>query len=236
MALKLLAYGASASAFQDYFQMGETTAQYEGKEEKPTLVMEAFCDYNLWIWHATSGFPGTYNDINIWDHSPLLESFLDGSFAREVDFDYNVGSTTFRSLFLLVDGIYPEHSRFVKTLDEAVGHSQQQYASWQESSRKDIERAFGVLKRKFQILVRPFELWFVKDIACIVKTMVMLHNMMVEQRISRDEPENSDWYEYSASLEQDDNQMDVDVDPDEEFVQRRNAEILLQRQMENQYY
>ena len=84
--------------------------------------------------------------------------------------------------------------------------------------------------------MRPFELWFVKDIACIVETMVMLHNMMVEQRISRDEPENSDWYEYSASLEQDDNQMDVDVDPDEEFVQRRNAEILLQWQMENQYY
>jgi hypothetical protein len=51
-------------------------------------------------------------------------------------------------MFLLVDGIYPKFSRFVKTVKEPVTHQQRVFASWQESARKDIERAFGVLQGK----------------------------------------------------------------------------------------
>ena len=41
--------------------------QYEGKEGKPTLVLEAFSDTNLFIWHQCFGWAGTLNDVNIWD-------------------------------------------------------------------------------------------------------------------------------------------------------------------------
>ena len=187
MGLKCLAYGVSPSAFQDYFQMGETTGrmcmkrlarvlassdeltsvflrsmsradakritqlhlekhgvdgmigsldcmhigwkncpvawqgQFSGAKGKPTIVLEAFADYNLWIWHASFGSPGTLNDINIWDRSPLLESFINGSFDNDVDFEFTIGGTVFRRLWLLTDGIYPELARFVKTIDEP-GH------------------------------------------------------------------------------------------------------------------
>ena len=125
--LKLLAYGFSPSAFQDYFQMGLTMiwkafveftrivstsedlcqdffremmkadarcvttmhlkehdiegmagsldcmhvkwkncpvawqGQYQGKEGCQTIVMKAFCDFNLWFWHAAFNFPGLLN-------------------------------------------------------------------------------------------------------------------------------------------------------------------------------
>jgi Plant transposon protein len=49
-----------------------------GKEGKPTIVLEAFADYNLWFWHHSFGWPELPNDINIWDQSSLLKSFLDG--------------------------------------------------------------------------------------------------------------------------------------------------------------
>ena len=66
--------------------------QYQGKEGCPTIVMEAFCDYNRWFWHAAFNFPELLNDINIWGQSPLRQSFIDGTFS-DLDFDF--------------DGIYP---------------------------------------------------------------------------------------------------------------------------------
>jgi hypothetical protein len=154
--------------------------QFKGKEKRPTIVLEAVCDYNLWIWHAAFGYAGSQNDINIWDQSPLLKSFIDGSFSIFVDFDFYLNDNLCNQLFLLVDGIYPEIARFAKTVDEPRGHGKEMYARWQESSRKDVERSFGVLQRKFQILKTAVEQWFLEDIGRIVKSCIILNNMMVE--------------------------------------------------------
>ena len=45
--------------------------QFQGKEGYPTIGLEPVADYNLWIWHSAFGYPGSLNDINIWDRSPL---------------------------------------------------------------------------------------------------------------------------------------------------------------------
>ena len=39
--------------------------QYAGRSESPTIILEAVADYDLWIWHAYFGMPGTNNDINV---------------------------------------------------------------------------------------------------------------------------------------------------------------------------
>ena len=56
-----------------------------GKEGRPTIVMEAGVDCDLFFWHVAFGFPGTQNDINIWDRSPLHHSIMDGSFGKNID-------------------------------------------------------------------------------------------------------------------------------------------------------
>jgi hypothetical protein len=153
MALKILGYGVAPPTFQDYFQMGITTAnvglkkfcmitsngdhlkgiyhhqmsyadsrrlsnihfyhhgvpgmlgsldcmhigwhlcpialqgQCEGKEIKPCLILEALVDYTLWLWHSCFNHPKSLNDINVLDRSLLLQQFLVGTFAEEVDFE-----------------------------------------------------------------------------------------------------------------------------------------------------
>jgi hypothetical protein len=206
--------------------------QYKGKGGDATIVMEAYADYNLWFWHVAFGFAGTLNDINIWDQSPLKEAFIDGSFHANVDFEFEIGGTVFRHLYLLADGIYPPLSRFVKTIDEAIGEKNTRYAVWQESSRKDIERAFGVLQRKFHIIVKPVELWHVDDIRDVVECCIMLHNMMVAERIARDEVETEDWYEFKLPTVP----TGEEGDPDDEFVQQQHAELDLRRRQELAYY
>jgi len=50
--------------------------QYKGKEKKPTVVLEAWADQSLWIWHCNFGSPGSLNDINILDQSPVFDKIL----------------------------------------------------------------------------------------------------------------------------------------------------------------
>jgi hypothetical protein len=38
---------------------------------------------------------GSLNDINIWDKSPLLKSFLDGSFTCNVNFQFEIDGIDF---------------------------------------------------------------------------------------------------------------------------------------------
>ena len=195
--------------------------------------MEAFADYNLWFWHHSFGWPGSLNDINIWNRSSLLKRFLDGSFADEVDFEFEIGGRVFNRLWLLVDGIYPELSRFVKTIEEPSNQKASAFAKWQEASRKDIERAFGVLQRKFHILVKKIELWYVGDIACVVNTCIMLHNMMVSHRIDNDEVETEAVYVYDGRLENDERNIApaAGLEAEQQHVDRRTAEMELHWQL-----
>ncbi len=41
--------------------------QFQGREKCASIALESVVDYNLWFWHASFGFPGTLNDINIWE-------------------------------------------------------------------------------------------------------------------------------------------------------------------------
>jgi len=83
---------------------------FQGSKRSPTIVLEAACDYNMYIWHAAFGFPGKLNDINVLNLSPLATAFLDGSLAEleAMSVQFCIGEQEFNSLYLLVDGIYPK--------------------------------------------------------------------------------------------------------------------------------
>jgi hypothetical protein len=49
---------------------------FQGGKGKPTIVLEAASDYNLWFWHVACSFPGTMNDINVWEISNLMMQFI----------------------------------------------------------------------------------------------------------------------------------------------------------------
>ncbi|KAK4724496.1 hypothetical protein R3W88_027275 [Solanum pinnatisectum] len=48
--------------------------QYAGRSGSPTIILEAVADYDLWIWHAYFGLPGTNNDINVLESSHLFSN------------------------------------------------------------------------------------------------------------------------------------------------------------------
>ena len=162
--------------------------QYKGHAGSPTIVMEAVCDYHMWFWHASYGYCGTLSDLNILDFSPFLDSLLDGSFAEleSAVVPYKINDKEFHKMYLLVDGIYPKFSRFVKTIPYPTTEAERKFSAWQEAARKDIERAFGVLQQMWQCIGRPFHQLTLKSIAIKVSCCMILHNMCMSDRVMGD--------------------------------------------------
>jgi hypothetical protein len=92
--------------------------QYTGKEKEPTIVLEAVASYDLWIWHAFFGLPGTLNDINILDQSPIFQQLQEG---EGVTVSYKVNGSQYNTGYYLTDGIYPPYSTLVQSISKPQG-------------------------------------------------------------------------------------------------------------------
>ena len=163
---------------------------YQGKENSPSVVLEGISDYHMFFWHASYGYAGTLNDKTIFDLSPFQECLLDGSFEeRERQsgvVPYRIADEEFNKMFVLVDGIYMNYSRFVKGIKIPSTNEEAKYTEWQEGVRKDIERAFGNLKTLWKFISRPIEIWNLSHIANRVTTALILHNVVVSDRVMGD--------------------------------------------------
>ncbi|BFG41560.1 hypothetical protein CerSpe_278340 [Prunus speciosa] len=115
---------------------------YSAHVHEPTIILEAVASYDLWIWHAFFGLPGSHNDINVLKQSTVFGELVEG---RAPPVNYSVNGHNYTMGYYLFDGIYPPWSTFVKTIPSPQGNKKKLFATSQEAARKDVERAFGVL-------------------------------------------------------------------------------------------
>jgi hypothetical protein len=154
---------------------------YCGKSKDATIVLEAVASEDTWIWHAFFGLPGTLNDINVLNRSPLFARLVSGDAPT---CNYKVMNNEYSMGYYLTDGIYPEWATLVKAIKEKNGvpltRKEANFTKAQEKARKDIERAFGVLQARFAIVRGPARFWDKKTLENIMKCCVILHNMILE--------------------------------------------------------
>ncbi|KAL6844872.1 hypothetical protein ACP4OV_025531 [Aristida adscensionis] len=148
-----------------------------GDHGVPTIILEAVASQDLHIWHAFFGMAGSNNDINVLNQSPLFIEAIKGEAPRV---QFSVNGRQYHTGYYLADGIYPEWAVFVKTVSAPQLEKHKVFAREQEGARKDVERAFGVLQARFNIVRRPTRLWSRKTIGKVMKACVILHNMIVE--------------------------------------------------------
>ncbi|XP_012841195.1 PREDICTED: uncharacterized protein LOC105961512 [Erythranthe guttata] len=79
--------------------------------------------------------------------------------------------------YYLTDGIYPKYATLIQTIPHPV---EKLFARKQEAVRKDVERAFGVLQIRWGITQGPVRYWSKTDLCDIMKTCIILHNMIIE--------------------------------------------------------
>nr|GEV77834.1 protein ALP1-like [Tanacetum cinerariifolium] len=121
----------------------------------PFILVEVVASQHLWIWHALLGISESNNDINAL-HQSFLFNDLKSERAPKIQFVAN--GVTFPWGYYLVDGMYLELATFVKTILKPSDddHKRIRYKKMQESERKDVKRVFGVLKKKWDMLVNPY--------------------------------------------------------------------------------
>ena len=159
--------------------------QYAGRSGSPTIILEAVADYDLWIWHAYFGLPGSNNDINVLEASHLFANLAEG-IAPPAHYviqgkEYNMG-------YYLADGIYPKWSTLVQSIHDPRGPKKKLFAMKQEGCRKDVERAFGVLQSRFAIVAGPTRFWEKKVLHDIMTACIIMHNMIIEDERDVDAP------------------------------------------------
>ncbi|GKG23829.1 ALP1-like protein, partial [Tanacetum coccineum] len=70
-------------------------------------------------------------------------------------------------------------------------HKRLRYKAMHEAARKDVERAFGVLKKTWAILATPARAYIKEKLANIMCTCIILHNMIIKDS---KEAISSEWY------------------------------------------
>uniref|UniRef100_R7W7D5 Uncharacterized protein n=1 Tax=Aegilops tauschii TaxID=37682 RepID=R7W7D5_AEGTA len=133
---------------------GKLKGQYKGHVRACTVILEAVGSQDLWIWHSFFGMVVSHNDINVLQRSPV--------FAR------------------LAEGNNPPWTTIVKTIPNPVGEKRKRFAQEQESARKDVERAFGVLQSGWGIVWYPTNTWSMQKLWEVMTACVIMHNMIVE--------------------------------------------------------
>ncbi|XP_038695425.1 uncharacterized protein LOC119992703 [Tripterygium wilfordii] len=125
---------------------------YTGHCHEPTIILEVVASYDLWIWHAFFGLPGSHNDINVLERSHVFSELTQG---RAPIVNYSINGHNYTMGYYLADGIYPSWATFVKSIPLPQTMKTKHFARCQEGVRKDVERAFGVLQSRFAIVRGP---------------------------------------------------------------------------------
>jgi hypothetical protein len=84
----------------------------------------------------------------------VLDQSTDVVQGRAPTVQFSVNENNYNMGYYLTDGIYPEWSAFAKSITRPQSQKHKLYAQRQESARKDVERAFGVLQKCWTIIHR----------------------------------------------------------------------------------
>jgi len=158
-------------------------AAYQSRKGKRGIVVEAVCDRDLWVWHLFVGAPGSLNDFNVMQQSPLS---LDVTGRRwpPRGTPFTINGRTLTLPYYLVDGFYPRYAFLMSPHPKRSTEQQTTFNRLQEAIRKDVERLFGVLMKRFHVAMHPGRYHFVSQLLMTYQAICILNNMCVESRRS----------------------------------------------------
>ncbi|GJX57413.1 ALP1-like protein isoform X1 [Tanacetum coccineum] len=155
---------AEQRLLEDYFGNDDTPPKYPEENFRRRYRM------------SSTFFAKIVNDITSYDAQPhvLADTLPEASFVVKRN---NIHSKDTISL----NGIYPHGLSFVKTVfychrDEKTLN----FKRVQESVRKDIERAFGVLQGRWGIIRQPACALQINTLKRIMYCCIILHNMILQ--------------------------------------------------------
>ncbi|XP_021742721.1 uncharacterized protein LOC110708802 [Chenopodium quinoa] len=109
--------------------------------------------------------------------SPVFDDLLNG---RSPQISYVENGNTYTQGYYLTDGIYPKWAGVMDAITAPQKAKKKLFSKRQESVRKDVERAFGVLQARFAIIRNLALVWTPEILWKIMMVCIIMHNMIVE--------------------------------------------------------
>src|SRR4051812_4474581 len=94
----------------------------------------------------------SHNDIFVVQRFNVFSRLAEGT-ATHVN--YQVRGHSYNKAYYLAEGIHPTWSTLVKTTCNPTEEKHKRFAKEQETTRKDMERVFGVLQSLWAIVRHP---------------------------------------------------------------------------------
>ncbi|XP_071572853.1 putative nuclease HARBI1 [Temnothorax nylanderi] len=163
--------GAVDGSFIQIRAPKEDAASYICRKKYPTIHLQAVYDARSLFTHCYAGHVGSVHDARVFRNSPLAE------FIQKPDEYFPSNS------HLLGDAAYTFHSHVMVPFRDN-GHltpRQKNFNYCLSSSRMAIERAFGLLKVRFRILLDCLPLTDITKIPQFIIACCVMHNICILQ-------------------------------------------------------
>ena len=161
---------------------------YNGRKGGATYASIVTVDSDCIIMHATDGGYGASNDISLMLGNEFHEKLKKEDVYTNFEYDILVENGDFKRVkgaYTICDGGFRTHSTTIATIHAPTAFE----ARWTErieSCRKDVERCFGHLKKRFQILRIPTSVRRFTTIIQTWRTCCVLHNILTRRRLRLD--------------------------------------------------
>lgn len=151
---------------------------YFDRQHRYSVIMQAAAGENLMFLDTAIGYPGSMHDARVLRNSELFRKVENGNILREPV--VNINGNDIRPL-LLGDGAYPLLPWLLKPYPNNIvlNPTQRRFNKVLSSARVTVERAFGVLKGRWRILLKRMGNRFI-NVPEVILTCCILHNFCQE--------------------------------------------------------
>ena len=155
---------------------------FTGKEGYPTLGFNVTVAHDMQILHVVATFAGRFNDKTKILHDEYVDRLRSGFYDgfKYHMFDAHGERVECDVPYVICDNGY---HRWLQLICPFKTTSKAHLALWSkllESVRKDVERTFGVMKKRFRILKVPILFRDAAVVQDIFLTCCVLHNMLLK--------------------------------------------------------
>ncbi|GLT53580.1 hypothetical protein SLA2020_268430 [Shorea laevis] len=182
----MLAYGVTADFMDEYLKIGEPTV-IESLKKFVKAVISIFSEEYL-------------RSPNNQDIARLLAEGKNRGFLGMLG-SIDCMHWKWKNCPAAWAGRAPPWATFVKTISSPQGNKKKYFAAAQESARKDVECAFGVLQARFAIVRGPARFFHLETLKDIMTACVILHNMIIEDERNNNGAEDFEYEQFNEPLE-----------------------------------
>ena len=156
---------------------------YVGKEGFPTVAFNCHCTHNCRLVYIGPAQPGARNDKTMVLFDELVREVRTNPLFTDYTFELMNDEGEMEQVkgaWVLCDGGYHNWRATITGLKHGSTFEQRLFSKSCESIRKDIERVFGMMKRRWRILRVPISLQSEHAISLLFRTCGILHNMLMD--------------------------------------------------------